>query len=632
MSGIAGVYSTDGRPVDRALVDRMATVMAHRGPDGVGDWSDGPVSLAHLMLHTTPESLQEKQPLTDEAGEVCLTLDGRVDNRDELRAALEARGTRFRTDSDAELVLRAYACWGQECPRQILGDFAFAIWDRRKQNLFCARDPFGVKPLYYYWDGRTFLWASELRALLESPDVCRQPNEGMIAEYLAAAIPNKEETLYRGILRLPPAHSVLVRGGSLRKARYWDLDPAMEIRYRDDDEYAEHFRHLFRTAVRCRLRSHRPVGAQLSGGLDSSSVVCVAQSIARDAPSRAPGVTSFSAVFPGLECDERLYIDEVVRCARVESSQVPVVDPGTWCAEDVRVFRDFPDYPNGVMLHPLKQLAQEQGVRVLLTGEGGDHWLTGSPHQYADLLRARRGVELLRQLWCDGTAYGVGGATRLAVTCGLGPLLPLHVRRGLKRVLKRNGVPPWIAADFAHRVDLADRLGGGAPPKRLGSFAREDLYRVVTAGWAVHCAEMEERSSSRFELEERHPFLDRRLAEFAWALPEEQRRRGAQEKVVLRHAMRGILPEPVRRRSSKAEFSEVFMRALRSHGGEQLFGALAVAAAGWVDGARVHRIYQETTRDYARHRDGWRARVLPLWMVCAMDFWLRNAFPSSTPI
>jgi asparagine synthase (glutamine-hydrolysing) len=282
MSGIAGVYNLDGRPVDAALLRRMTERIAHRGPDGAGYWMDGPIGLGHQMLHTTPEALVEKQPFLNARGDLCLTLDGRVDNREELRAALEAHGAKLRTDTDAELVLQAYECWGEECPRRLLGDFAFAIWDRRQRQLFCARDILGFKPFYYYTDGRTFLFGSELPQLFEDTTIRREPNEGMIGEYLVMAVTSQEETLYRDIFRLPPAHVVSVQGGQLRKERYWTLDLAKQIRYRTDEEYAAHFFAVFKEAVRCRLRSHGAVGAHLSGGLDSSSVVCMAQGLYRE--------------------------------------------------------------------------------------------------------------------------------------------------------------------------------------------------------------------------------------------------------------------------------------------------------------------------------------------------------------
>ena len=157
MSGIAGIFNRDGRPVDPDLLARMTDAIAHRGPDGAGHWADGAVGFGHQMLCTAPESLHEQQPWRDETGQLCLVLDGRVDNRAELQRALAAAGAHLGEDTDAELVLQSYEVWGEACPKRIIGDFAFAIWDARKQQLFCARDFLGIKPFYYYADERTFL-------------------------------------------------------------------------------------------------------------------------------------------------------------------------------------------------------------------------------------------------------------------------------------------------------------------------------------------------------------------------------------------------------------------------------------------------------------------------------------------
>ena len=185
MSGIVGIYNLDGAPVERTLLERMTNAISHRGPDGIRHYVDGPVGLGHCMLQTTPESIYERQPLTDDSGALCLTMDGRVDNREELMALLRAEGIWLRDDTDAEIVLKAYERWGTECPGRIIGDFSFAIWDKRQRQLFCARDATGNKPFVYHCNGHRLLFSSELHALFEDSTTPRQPNEGMIGEYLA---------------------------------------------------------------------------------------------------------------------------------------------------------------------------------------------------------------------------------------------------------------------------------------------------------------------------------------------------------------------------------------------------------------------------------------------------------------
>jgi asparagine synthase (glutamine-hydrolysing) len=396
VSGIAGIYNLDGQPVDRALLGRMTDVIAHRGPDGAGHWICDSVGLGHRMLHTTSESLYEEQPVVHESGQLVLTADARIDNRKELIGTLAINGKPKEQITDAELILKAYGKWGGACPEKLLGDFAFAIWDGREHCLFCARDPLGIKPFYYHGDGRRFLFGSELCQLFADSFVGREPNEGMIGECLACAITDQEETLYRGVLRLPPAHFLFVRPGQLRKERYWDIDPSFSIRHQSNLEYAEHFLEIFTEAMRCRLRSHKPVGAFVSGGLDSSSIVSITQSLYHNGALADPGLETFSLIFPALDCDESNYIRDVVRMWGIKCNTVCAEElDASYYAADVSRYQDFPNYPNGSMCDRLRILAREKGFRVLLTGYGGDEWLTGSLYHYADLLRQLR----IRRHW-----------------------------------------------------------------------------------------------------------------------------------------------------------------------------------------------------------------------------------------
>lgn len=263
MSGIAGIYYLDGRPVEQVDLHRMLDSMAHRGPDGSGIWTDGPVGLGHRMLWTTPESLHEKLPLKNNTGDLTITADARIDNRDELIPTLNLNGRPRETIPDSEIILAAYEKWGESCPERLLGDFAFAIWEGRKKKLFCARDPVGIKPFFYYFDGKAFYWSSEPRAICEDSKVPKKPNLTLISLYLLNRFDEREETLYQNIYRLPSSHFMVLENGRLRKGQYWDIDPNHAIRYKTDQEYAEHFLSLFKEAIRARLRSHGPVGALL---------------------------------------------------------------------------------------------------------------------------------------------------------------------------------------------------------------------------------------------------------------------------------------------------------------------------------------------------------------------------------
>lgn len=626
MSGIAGFFNLDGRPADPALLRRMTDRMAHRGPDGVGHWTDGPVALGHRMLHTTPEALQEKQPLTNELGDLCLTLDGRVDNRDELRRELEARGFRLRTDTDAELVLRAYQCWGEACPAKIIGDFAFALWDRRKRHLFCARDPLGVKPFTYYCDGRTFVFGSELRPLFEEPSVRREPNEGMIGEYLAAAITSQEETLWQGILRLPPAYRLVVRtDGTLRKERYWDIDPEPETGYLRDDELAEHFRQVFQEAVRCRLRSQAPVGADLSGGLDSSSVVCVGRQLHRNGTIPENGFETFSVTFPGLHCDETPWIQDVVRMWDVKSNLVPwgPIEPSHY-RNAALASLDFPGYPNGAgMSHGYHSLARSKGIRVLLSGVGGDDWLTGAPAHYARLLRGGACRALLREALSEARVSGVREAMITLARYGLAPLLPPRLELAGRAIVTAYRIPRSLDLRFARRIGLAQRLAAeaAATSRHGGSLIRWG----PRSGWQVYAGEVEDRVAAALGLEQRHPFLDRRVVEAALRIRADWHWDSGRTKRLLRLAMRGILPEGVRTRTTKAHFSHLFVAAMREQGSDGGFECSAVTSPSWLHWRRTQTLYADMLARFAKADDRYVEHIWPLWMAWGIEIWLDAA-------
>ena len=245
MSGIVAVYCLDGRPAERGLVSAMLDAAAYRGPDGLNSWIDGPVGLGHAMLRTTPEAVGESQPLIDEQAGLALTMDGRVDNRDELKELLERKGLRPVGNTDAEIVLRAYQCWGEEAAAKILGDFAFALWDGRKHQMFCARDFASVQPLFYYCDGRSFICASEPQQILAEPSVPRAPNETVIGVFLSGILMNPAATVYRDIRKLEGGCSIDGGTGQDRSAPFFRHRPGKK----NPLSHRRGIRRAFRVAV-----------------------------------------------------------------------------------------------------------------------------------------------------------------------------------------------------------------------------------------------------------------------------------------------------------------------------------------------------------------------------------------------
>ena len=620
MSGIAGIIHLTGAPVDEAVLKKMTGAMVHRGPDRVGHWVDGSVALGQCMLCTTPESLDEKQPLSNKDKSLILVLDGRVDNRDELRDRLRSRGRHVRENTDAELVLCAYEEWGQESPHHIVGDFAYALWDSRRHELFCARDVFGIRPFYYFYDDDVFLLASEMHVLFCDARVPQEPNEGMVAEHLAVAITSREETLFRRIQRLPPAHTLTVGNQGLTKQLYWCLDPNREIRYRTDEEYAEHFRSVFEDSVRCRLRSCGPVGSYMSGGLDSTSVSVTASSILGQ---RQPGgsLHTYSLVFPGEDHDESRFVADTAAFARLESETLlPVVHGRAFYEDLVARYRDFPGTPNGEpMLGPARAAAQSHGRKVLLTGLGGNPWLEGTWFHLADLLRAFRFGQLVRTARAYAHIWPRGSSTAwsLLVNCGLVPLIPEVIKNRLRSYKTRPF--PWLPESFALRSGIRDRIRPRRNGTNFKTHAQKEIAGYVNSGWHVFGLEGNDRECAAYSIEERHPFYDRRVAECAFAFPEDMRCRGNEIKYVLRLAMAGRLPQTVLRRQVQAEFSACFWSALEDVAADGILEAPALRQFGWLDADRVGSYYRR------RHEGDGHSPWL-FWHCAGMELWARGAF------
>jgi asparagine synthase (glutamine-hydrolysing) len=627
MSGIAAVYYLDGRPADRGLVGAMLDAVAYRGPDGLNSWTDGPVGLGHAMLRTTPEAMGESQPLVDEQNGLALTMDGRVDNRDELTALLERQGLRLAGCTDAEIVLRAYQCWGEEAPAKILGDFAFALWDGRKRQLFCARDVASVQPLFYYCNDRIFICGSELHQILADPAVPREPDERVIGMYLTGMLLDPVTTLYRDIRKLEGGCSITVRPGKIDWRRYFDIDPAKRIRYRTDAEYAEHFESVLGEAVRCRLRNIDGVAAELSGGLDSSLVVGTVQRLFREGVTPAPRFETFSIKFDDPQADERGFIEDAAALWGLKTNwSPPFFAKFADFLADIRRYRSFTARPNSVMDTLMHRAIRERGFRVVLTGQGGDQWFGGSPDCFAELLCDFRFAELFRLLR-DEAAYPTRvlrgqGPLALLLRRTLWPLVPPQPKFFINRLRGVRLVPPFANPEFARKLDL--ERARNAPPRQLRglSFTQRTMYQVLNLGISIHFAELNERECALAGLEGRHPFYDRRVIEFAFAIPEDQRCRPRATKYIFRQPGRGLLPDSIRQRRDKAEFSSLLVHGLEdvtnALGGEGAFGSFNVVQRGWVDPEQFRLVYRERMRNAAV------ANLWPLWSVLELEMWSRE--------
>ncbi len=634
MSGLAVIYNLDGRPADAALLDRMLSAIAHRGRDGMGRWIDGPVAIGHAMLHTTPESVGEPQPLRDDS--LCLTFDGRIDNREELAAAFKSAGVELKGDGDAELVLRAYQVWADESPRRLLGDFAYALWDGRNHRLFCARDPMGTKPFYYYRGPGFFLCASELHQILEDSRVRLVPNEPMVAEYLLNRYSTREETLFSGVMRLAGGDCLIVRPDGVNKHTWFELDPGKQIRYRTDEEYAEHLRGLVEEAVRCRMRSSSGVASELSGGIDSSAVVGVVQKLLREGRLPPTRFETFSLSFAEPESDESSYSDEVVAMWHLTANSIaPIVPTLQSGMERVRRYKEAPIPPNCEMLDSMKRAIAAKGFRVCLTGLGGDDWQTGSFYYYAELLRGLRFRELAHRLRDDrhlmraDRLHYFNGYYPFVVQLlksSLVPFIPAPAHRLLRRARGRAPFAEWLNPQFARQIGLAERFRNQHKlPPGEGSLTRRQKYQLLKEPLESFFLETAERSSSWFGFDIRHPLHDLRIIEFTLATPDDQRRRGELQKFTFRNAMRGVVPPAILKRLDKAEFSPLYIRALENLHEAGLFDLPRLTSTGWVNGESIRNKYREMLSMRAKGDAKYIHHIGPLFTACAMELWLALA-------
>jgi asparagine synthase (glutamine-hydrolysing) len=563
-------------------------------------------------------------PATTTAGDLVLAWDGRIDNREEFGARAGLSSAEVAGFTDEALFLLAFQYRGAAALDELVGDFAFALWNRRERALFCGRDPLGQRPFFYYVSPSTFVAATSVAGVLAHSEVPRAPNEGVIAEHLLGSMATRDETLFAGVRRLLPGTWIRVEGATERHGTISWLDPHAEIRYAREDDYAEHLRDLLRVAVRARLRGADRVGLELSGGLDSSMVSAMARAELGDAaPQR---LLLLSLVFPGLECDERPLIEECHRAWHLRSNVVSATGFDAANTADDRRHLDLPPYPNGTMSVGMRRRARAEGIRVILTGIGGDEWFSGSRYHLADDLRRGRAWNAVRQGCIDADLEpGIGTAAGLW-SYGVLPLMP----RALKRVGRAVHAPPapqapWIANAFAARADLAGRLRVRPHALNFPSVAQAEMYRSAVGGWAIHGTEMEARQARELGIELRHPLADLRIARFGLAIPESQRWRGRERKRVLRAAAAGFVPDAVRLRASKVDFTPVVVQALEAQGGAAFFRQLGTATLGWVNPEPLEGMYTEMQSRYAAGHGGYMDPAWILWMIAGIERWARAA-------
>jgi asparagine synthase (glutamine-hydrolysing) len=561
MCGINGIVLSSRAPegrVERGLLERMRDVIRHRGPDDCGILIDGNAGLGHRRLSIVDVS-GGHQPMPNEDGALHVVYNGEIYNHADYREGLEARGHTYRTHCDTETILHLYEERGRACVEDLRGMFAFAIWDSRKRELFIARDRLGVKPLYYVHreDGSLF-FASEIKALLEARAVRPELNYGALPDYLANHGASGDETLFEGVRRLPPGHTLLWREGRVEIEKYWDVSytPKTDAggRGKSDDEYVAEWSELFRTSVRLRLMADVPLGMFLSGGIDSSAIAAVMSRMVSEP------IKTFSVAFAEREANELSYARLVSEAFKTDHHEV-IVSPSEFfeALPQLVWHEDEPlAHPSSVALYFVSRLAA-QHVKVVLTGEGSDEMLAGYERYYKTVLQLRLGP-LYRRM--------TPGALRRAVASRVRSLpAASRLRHKLTRTFLclEPDVESLYFDNFAVfssaaqrellTAEARERAGGRLDPyadmRRYFESAEAEslLDRMLYADTKTYLHELlmkQDQMSMAASIESRVPFLDHKLVEYTARMPERMKlRRGLSTKHVLRRAMKGVLPEAI---------------------------------------------------------------------------------------
>src|SRR2546423_6404073 len=632
MCGINGIAlsSRSRRQLDVRVLERMRDVITHRGPDDEGIFVDGRVGLGHRRLSIVDVAAGH-QPMTNEDGSLHITYNGEIYNHADFRASLEARGHVYRTHCDTETILHLYEEEGVRSVERLRGMFAFAIGAARGRDLCIAADRRAFKPLYYvHADDGSLYFASEIKALLEARAVAPEVNFAALPDYLANHATSGEETLFRGVKRLLPGHTLLWRDGEVQIEKYWDVtfarDADEEPRRRTDGEYVEEWSELFHTSVRLRLMADVPLGMFLSGGIDSSAIAAVMSGMV------SSPVKTFSVAFAEREANELEYARMVARAFGTDHHEILITPEEFFGALPSLVWHEAEPlaHPSSVALYFFSRLAA-QHVKDVLTGQASDELLAGYERYRKTVYNLALGARYHR--WA-------GASLRRAVRS---QIEGLPTKSKIRQKLSRTFLclPPQIESIYFDNFAVFSRtmqrdLLTEETKERTGALdpyaevcrhlettdADTLLNKLLYADAKTYLQELlmkQDQMSMAASIESRVPFLDHMLVEFTARLPERMKLRGWTTKYILRRSMQGVLPEAILKRSKMGFPVPVgawFRGPFRSIIDEYVLGPRAMDR---------HLFDREFVRDLVeRHQTGAENHEERLWSLVNLEMWLRQ--------
>jgi asparagine synthase (glutamine-hydrolysing) len=636
MCGINGIaLSTKSRrEIDRDVLERMRDVIKHRGPDDCGVFVDGRIGLGHRRLSIVDVAAGH-QPMTNEDRTLQITYNGEIYNHSDYREALESLGHQYRTHCDTETILHLYEEHGDKCVDYLRGMFAFAIWDAKSQQLFIARDRLGVKPLYYaYTDDGSLYFASEIKSLFQTGVIKPEINWTALPDYLANHSTSGEETLYQGIKRLLPGHSLLWRDGQVEIKKYWDVSfSKAEDNHRTDRDYIAEWAEMFRTSVRLRLMADVPLGMFLSGGIDSSAIAAVMSTMV-DEP-----IKTFSVAFAEREANELVFARMVAEAYKTNHHEVVVSPEDFFGALPKLVWHEDEPlaHPSSVALYFVSLLAS-QHVKVVLTGEGSDELLAGYGRYRKTILNLSMG-KLYRSFTPSFVRDVVRGGVKSLPTSRVRQKLLrsfVNVAPDIESIYFDNfAVFPFSIQNQLLTDEACEQIGpldpyAGVRLALSETDAESLLDRLLYCDIKTYLHELlmkQDQMSMATSVESRVPFLDHKLVEFTCSLPERLKLRGGTTKYVLREAMKGLLPEPILSRSKMGfpvPIGAWFRGAYKSVIDEYVLSERAISRG-------IFR--PEFVRNLVRrHQSGVENHDERLWALVNFEIWQRQFFDGEASI
>jgi asparagine synthase (glutamine-hydrolysing) len=591
----------------------MCSTLKHRGPDDEAYFADKRMSLGMTRLAIL-DLRQGLYPVTNENNTLRLFYNGEIYNYRELTDELSSLGHKFRSNTDAEVVVHAYEEWGNDCVRRFNGMWAFALYDTERATLLLARDHFGIKPFYFFQNQELFVFSSEIRAILNLGLIKGEPNEKVIYTYLTDGhVDETEETFFQDIRRLIPGTYITICRGEVRLYQYWQMPRVSNvISHENMDETASQLRDLFIDSVRRRLVSDVPVGFCLSGGLDSTSIACVVSRL-RDDEKKSLGVRpqGFLSAYPNDPIDESSFAKAAASdCGITMHTVFPTSEEFWRDLPELISTQEEPFVSTSIYAQwRVMQLARREGVTVLLDGQGGDECFAGY-HEYlvSYILLLLKRLQIFRAI--NETIKSLD----LLV-----PLLPFL----LTRAFSARKIAGCLDEDFAAKFSHSNNSGRFQTIADLSTLLWNDSTKFVLPSLLRY----EDKSSMHFSIETRLPFLDPRLAEFVAAMPLNFKIRDGWTKRVFREAMRDILPSEIRLRRSKVGFATPQYRWLFRELTDQIGSLFAseLRSARFLKPSKVLRLFQTASkRDVSR----WEADFL--WRCVNFELWIRQYAPQTS--